>query len=69
MKAFFARFSRRTWIIVAVAAVVLVLVVSVFNARARSGGSSQYELSPLNAASWSPWSVRRAAFAPFRAPY
>ena len=46
MKAFFARFTRRTWIIVAVAAVVLVLVVSAFNARSRGSGSSQYETQP-----------------------
>lgn len=46
MKAFFARFTRRAWIIVAVAAVILVLVVSAFNARSRSGGSSQYQTQP-----------------------
>ncbi len=43
MKAFFARFTKRTWIIVAVAAVVLVLVVSFLNARARTQANSQYE--------------------------
>ena len=47
MKALFARFSRRTWIIVAVAAVVIVVVVSVMNARARSGTNSQYETQPV----------------------
>src|SRR5512135_802402 len=46
MKGFFARFRARTWIIIAVAAVVLVLVVSALNARARAGGTSQYETQP-----------------------
>ncbi len=43
MKAFFGRFSGRTWIIVVVAVVVLVVVASMLNARARAGSSSQYE--------------------------
>jgi HlyD family secretion protein len=46
MKAFLSRFSRRTWIIIAVAAVVLVVVVSVLNGRARSNASSQYQTEP-----------------------
>ncbi len=46
MKAFLSRFGRRTWIIVGVAVVVLVLVVSLLNGRARTAASSQYETQP-----------------------
>jgi HlyD family secretion protein len=46
MKAFFGRFSRRTWIILVVAVVVVAVVVSVLNARARTTGSSQYQTQP-----------------------
>lgn len=46
MKSFFARFRARTWIIIGIAAVVIVVVVSFLNARARSGTASQYETQP-----------------------
>lgn len=46
MKSFFARFRARTWIIIGIAAVVIVVVVSFLNARARSSTASQYETQP-----------------------
>ena len=47
MKAFFAKISKRNWIIIGVAALVLVVVVLVFNGRGQANAGSAYQTQPV----------------------